>query len=92
MIEKPQAARLIGADLVLLAMGFVHCMHEGIGQEFGLEYDQRGNIKVDRNFQTNHPKVFAGGDAAIGASLVVRAIFQGRNLAKSVDNFLRKGE
>jgi glutamate synthase (NADPH/NADH) small chain len=92
MVEKPQTARLIGADLVLLAMGFVHCMHEGIGQEFGLEYDQRGNIKVDRSFKTNHPRVFAAGDAAIGASLVVRAIFQGRNLAKSVDIFLRKGE
>jgi glutamate synthase (NADPH/NADH) small chain len=92
MVEKPQTTRLIGADLVLLAMGFEHCMHEGIGQELGLEYDQRGNIKVDRSFNTNHPRVFAAGDAAIGASLVVRAIFHGRNLAKSVDIFLRKGE
>jgi glutamate synthase (NADPH) small chain len=90
MVEKPGTTRIIGADLVLLAMGFVHCTHEGIAEEFGLEFDARGNIKVDKNFRTSKDKVFAAGDAAIGASLVVRAIFQGRNLARSVDNFLRK--
>ena len=47
----------------------------------------RGNIKVDQQFQTSKDKVFAAGDAAIGASLVVRAIFQGRNLARSVDKY-----
>ena len=67
-----------GADLVLLAMGFVHCIHEGIAGEFGLEFDPRGNIRVDKNFRTSKEKVFAAGDATIGASLVVRAIFQGR--------------
>jgi glutamate synthase (NADPH) small chain len=92
MVEKPGTTRIIGADLVLLAMGFVHCTHEGIAEEFGLEFDPRGNIKVDRNFRTSKDKVFAAGDAAIGASLVVRAIFQGRNLARSVDNFLRKNK
>jgi tRNA threonylcarbamoyladenosine biosynthesis protein TsaB len=55
-------------------------------------YDARGNIKVDKNFRTSRDKVFAAGDAAIGASLVVRAIFQGRNLARSVDNCLRKNK
>ncbi|MCK7582114.1 MAG: EamA family transporter [Chromatiales bacterium] len=45
---------------------------------------------MDRNFRTCKEKVFAAGDATIGASLVVRAIFQGRNLARSVDSFLRK--
>ncbi len=92
MVEKPGSTRVIGADLVLLAMGFVHCTHEGIADEFGLEFDARGNIKVDKNFRTSRDKVFAAGDAAIGASLVVRAIFQGRNLARSVDNFLRKNK
>ncbi len=92
MVEKPGTTRIIGADLVLLAMGFVHCTHEGIAEEFGLEFDPRGNIKVDKNFRTSKDKVFAAGDAAIGASLVVRAIFQGRNLARSVDNFLRKNK
>jgi glutamate synthase (NADPH/NADH) small chain len=92
MVEKAGTSRLLEADLVLLAMGFVHCIHEGIADEFGLEYDARGNIKVDRNFQTSRPGIFAAGDAAIGASLVVRAIFQGRNLARAVDNFLKKKE
>jgi glutamate synthase (NADPH/NADH) small chain len=71
-------------------MGFVHCMHEGIVSEFGLELDPRGNIKVDQQFRTSTPGVFAAGDAATGASLVVRAIFQGRNLAGAVDNFLKQ--
>jgi glutamate synthase (NADPH) small chain len=92
MVEKPGTKRIIGADLILLAMGFVHCTHEGIADEFGLEFDTRGNIKVDNNFRTSREKVFAAGDATIGASLVVRAIFQGRNLARSVDNFLRKNK
>ncbi len=89
LVEKPETIRIMKADLVLLAMGFVHCMHEGLASEFGLEFDARGNIKVNQHFQTSSPKVFAGGDAAIGASLVVRAIAQGRNLARSVDKYLR---
>jgi glutamate synthase (NADPH/NADH) small chain len=47
---------------------------------------------VDQQYQTTTPKVFAAGDAAIGASLVVRAIFQGRNLARAVDSFLKKSK
>ncbi len=89
LVEKPGTIKTMKADLVLLAMGFVHCVHEGLASEFGLEFDTRGNIKVNQRFQTNSPKVFAAGDAAIGASLVVRAIAQGRNLARSVDKFLR---
>ena len=92
MVEKPGTTRTIGADLILLAMGFVHCTHEGIAEEFGLEFDPKGNISVDKNFHTSKEKVFAAGDATIGASLVVRAIFQGRNLARSVDNFLQKNK
>lgn len=90
MVEKPETVRTIDADLVLLAMGFVHCVQEGIVSEFGLELDPRGNIKVDKQFRTSAPGVFAAGDAATGASLVVRAIFQGRNLASAVDNFLKQ--
>lgn len=92
MVEKPGTTRKMDADLVLLAMGFVHCVHEGVAGELGLEFDARGNIKVDRNFQTSVPGVFAAGDAATGASLVVRAIFQGRGLARSVDKFLKAGK
>jgi glutamate synthase (NADPH) small chain len=90
LVEKSETKHFMNADLVLLAMGFVHCVHEGIAKEFGLEFDSRGNIKVDQHFMTNKPRVFAAGDAAIGASLVVRAIAQGRNLARSVDKFLKK--
>jgi len=90
LVEKPDTSRLFEADLVLLAMGFVHCVHEDVAGEFGLEFDARGNIKVDQYFQTSKPRVFAAGDAAIGASLVVRAIFQGRNLAHAVDRYLKK--
>lgn len=88
MTEVPKTGRLIPADLVLLAMGFVHCVHDGIAAEFGLEFDARGNIRVDKNFMTSRSGVFAAGDSVIGASLVVRAIFQGRGLARAVHNFV----
>jgi glutamate synthase (NADPH) small chain len=90
MKEKPNASLILNADLVLLAMGFVHCIHEGIVKDLGLELDARGNIKIDNGFQTSKSKVFAAGDAVTGASLVVRAIYHGRNLAKAVDKFLQK--
>ena len=88
MKEKPGTVMTLDADLVLMAMGFVHCVHEGIIKEFDLELDPRGNIKVSTDFQTSGRKVFAAGDAVTGASLVVRAIRQGRVLAKAVDKFL----
>lgn len=88
MKEKPGSVMTLDADLVLMAMGFVHCVHEGIIKEFDLELDPRGNIKVGTDFQTSGSKVFAAGDAVTGASLVVRAIRQGRVLAKAVDKFL----
>jgi glutamate synthase (NADPH/NADH) small chain len=92
MFEKQGTKRIIGADLVLLAMGFVHCVHEGIAEQFGLEYDNRGNIKVGKDFHTSRKGVFSAGDAATGASLVVRAIFQGRSLARSVDGWLKQAK
>ena len=92
MTEKSKTTQFLNADLVLLAMGFVHCVHEGIADQLGLEFDGRGNIRTDQHFQTSAEKVFAAGDATIGASLVVRAIAQGRNLARSVDKFLKKGK
>jgi len=90
MKEKPGSVMTLNADLVLLAMGFVHCIHEGLVKEFDLELDPRGNIKVDTNLHTSKPKIFAAGDAVTGASLVVRAIRQGRVLAKAVDKFLQQ--
>src|SRR6202047_2519575 len=52
----------LDADLVLLAMGFVHPVHEGMIRSLGLELDARGNVKADTNaYRTSHPKVFAAG-------------------------------
>jgi len=77
------------ADLVLLAMGFVHVVHDGLVEALQLKLDQRGNIKVN-NHQTSQPWVFAAGDAVSGASLVVRAIDAGRKTANAVDQYLRQ--
>jgi glutamate synthase (NADPH/NADH) small chain len=82
--------RIIDADLVLLAMGFVHPALEGLLSELELELDQRKNIKVDENQLTNRQKVFAAGDSISGATLVVNAIASGRKVAKEIDKFLRK--
>jgi glutamate synthase (NADPH/NADH) small chain len=79
----------IEADLVLLAMGFVHPLHEGMVKALGLELDQRGNVKADTEaYATSMPKVFAAGDMRRGQSLVVWAIREGRQAAHAVDKFL----
>ena len=79
----------LDADLVLLAMGFVHPVHEGMISSLGLELDQRGNVKADTlAYQSSNPKVFAAGDMRRGQSLVVWAIREGRQAAHSVDKFL----
>jgi glutamate synthase (NADPH) small chain len=77
------------ADLVLLAMGFVHPVHEGMIKTLGLELDPRGNVKADQlAYQSSNPKVFAAGDMRRGQSLVVWAIREGRQCAHAVDKFL----
>jgi glutamate synthase (NADPH/NADH) small chain len=77
------------ADLVLLAMGFVHPVHEGMVKGLGLELDPRGNVKADtKGYQTSLPKIFAAGDMRRGQSLVVWAIREGRQAARAVDEFL----
>ena len=79
----------IEADLVLLAMGFVHPVHEGMIKSLGVALDPRGNVKADTNaYQTSVPKVFAAGDMRRGQSLVVWAIREGRQAAHAVDKFL----
>jgi len=87
-VGKPE---VIKAELVTLAMGFVHPVHTGLLDELGVKYDGRGNVSTDpKTFQSSVAKVFAAGDAATGASLVVRCISAGRELAEQVDAFLRK--
>ena len=86
----PTTRRIINTDFVLLAMGFVHPVIDGLVSELGLELDQKGNIRVDQNLMTSRQKVFAAGDSVCGASLVVKAIASGRKAAKEIDRFLGK--
>ncbi len=92
--ERPSMSEIDGsqftvrADLVLLAMGFVHVEHSRLLDDLGVELDSRGNIACDSDYMTSSPGVFAAGDAHSGASLVVRAIAHGRSAARSVDLFL----
>jgi glutamate synthase (NADPH/NADH) small chain len=77
------------ADLVLLAMGFVHPVHEGMIKSLGVALDPRGNVKADTNaYRSSIDKVFAAGDMRRGQSLVVWAIREGRQAAHAVDKFL----
>jgi glutamate synthase (NADPH/NADH) small chain len=77
------------ADLVLLAMGFVHPVHDGLIEGLGLGLDPRGNVKADtRGFATSEPGVFAAGDCRRGQSLVVWAQWEGREAARAVDAYL----
>jgi glutamate synthase (NADPH/NADH) small chain len=74
----------IAADLVFLAMGFTHVVQGGVVADLGLETDERGNIRTRGSFHTSNPKVWAAGDSRNGASLVVRAIADGRAAAEAI--------
>jgi glutamate synthase (NADPH/NADH) small chain len=79
----------IKADLVLLAMGFVSPVHEGMIKSLGVKLDQRGNVAADTiQYKSSTEKVFACGDMRRGQSLVVWAIREGRQCARSVDEHL----
>ena len=86
--EVPGSEFVIEADLVLLAMGFTGAEKKGALEQFGIEFDKRGNVKADPDSGLAVGKVFAAGDVASGASLVVRAIAAGKKLAQSVNKFL----
>jgi glutamate synthase (NADPH/NADH) small chain len=79
----------LDAELVLLAMGFVHPVHEGLLKTLGVELDQRGNVRANLvDYRTSKPNVFSAGDMRRGQSLVVWAIREGRLCAQSIDRFL----
>jgi glutamate synthase (NADPH/NADH) small chain len=89
MVEIVGSEFEIKADLVLLAMGFVGPVREGMLQQLGVAHDPRGNVRADtEDYQTSVPKVFAAGDMRRGQSLVVWAIREGRQCARAVDLFL----
>ena len=90
MSEIPETEREYPAELVLLAMGFVQVIQEGLVSDLGVELSPRGNILVDENFMTNVEGVFAAGDAKRGASLVVWAIQEGKETAQKIHQFLKK--
>jgi glutamate synthase (NADPH/NADH) small chain len=79
----------VDAELVLLAMGFVHPVHEGMIEKLAVVLDARGNVKADTvAYRSSLEKVFAAGDMRRGQSLVVWAIREGRQCAHAVDKFL----
>ncbi|HEY6880331.1 MAG TPA: glutamate synthase subunit beta, partial [Polyangiales bacterium] len=85
LIEIPGSEFEMPADLVLLAMGFVGPEKAGLLTELGVELDERGNVKADASYETSVPGVFACGDLRRGQSLVVWAIWEGREAARGVD-------
>jgi glutamate synthase (NADPH/NADH) small chain len=93
MVEVAGSEQIIPADLVLLAMGFVNPVSSVLGA-FGVDRDARGNARAhtdEGGYATNVAKVFAAGDMRRGQSLVVWAIREGRQAARSVDMFLMGG-
>lgn len=85
--ELPGTEFVLKADVVILAMGFLHVAHEGLIKNLGLQVDDRGNLAVNQ-YQTSEPWVFAAGDAVSGTSLVARAINSGREAATAIDRWL----
>jgi len=91
--ERPQLIEKVGSekewpcDLALLALGFTG-PEKTVPQQFGLELDERGNIKGENDYQTQKPSIFTAGDCRRGQSLIVWAISEGREAAHQVDTFL----
>ncbi|MFD2600340.1 glutamate synthase subunit beta [Sphingobacterium corticis] len=87
--EVEGSEREIPCELVTLAMGFLHPQHEGLLDQLGIEYDQRGNVNAkEGEYQTSKTKYFSAGDMRRGQSLVVWAISEGRECARKVDEYL----
>lgn len=87
MKELPGTDFVLAADLVILALGFEHVVHDGLIKEMALQLDEQGNVVVN-GYQTSEPWVFATGDTIDGASLVVHAINSGREAAAAIDRWL----
>lgn len=85
--EVPGTEKVLPADLVLLAMGFLHPQKDGMLKQLGVDFDERGNV-LCHNYQTSVENIFSAGDMRRGQSLVVWAISEGREAARAVDEFL----
>ena len=88
MREVPGSEFTLDCELVLLALGFLGPERGPLFTDLGVELNERGNIKVDRSWMTTVPSVFSCGDMRRGQSLVVWAIWEGRECARGVDQFL----
>ena len=88
MKEIPGSEFEIEADLIILAIGFVHPERPGLLEKLGVEFDSRGNVKTDESYMSSIKGVFSAGDMRRGQSLIVWAIFEGRRAAHCIDKFL----
>jgi glutamate synthase (NADPH/NADH) small chain len=84
----PGTEETFDADLVLLAMGFLGPVRNGMIEQLGVKLDQRGNVAVGEDWMSSVPGIFAAGDMRRGQSLVVWAISEGRKAARAVDLYL----
>jgi glutamate synthase (NADPH/NADH) small chain len=84
----PGTEKVLPADMVLLAMGFIGPEQNKLVQDLELKLDSRGNIVRDKSFATSTEKIFVCGDAGRGQSLIVWAIAEGRSAAAAVDEYL----
>lgn len=80
----------LDADLILIAMGFLGPVRDGMIEQLGVQLDHRGNVATDPNYMSSVPGVFAAGDMRRGQSLVVWAISEGRKAAACVHAYLQK--
>jgi glutamate synthase (NADPH/NADH) small chain len=78
----------LDADLVLIAMGFLGPVKDGMLDALGVKLDAQGNVEADADHMTSVPGVFAAGDMRRGQSLVVWAIAEGRKAARGIDMYL----
>lgn len=86
---NPGTEFTMDADLVLIAMGFLGPVRNGMIEQLGVQLDNRGNVATDGNYMSSVPGVFAAGDMRRGQSLVVWAISEGRKAAAAVDRYLK---
>lgn len=88
MKEIPGSEFEIEADMIILAVGFLHPEHSGLLDELGVRFDERGNIKTGADHMTSVKKIFSAGDMRRGQSLVVWAVSEGRRAAYCIDKYL----
>ncbi len=88
MSEIPNSEIEVGADLVILAMGYLGVVRNNLLDELQIAMDKKNNVNADNNYMTNLDGIFTAGDMRSGQSIVVRAINEGRTVAESVDKYL----